>query len=140
MRNASLWSNLVFEKKKSNFPRIWFRDLRFRIWGLEIKHRKRTQLPVTRMFFLSLLSRNFDDQSSSNFHRFVISCICWDTPSLNLCLWQLPIVSTVFQGRKDRQTSGQQNIEKWAKHRYINDCVEQGLVNREKKKNKKENI
>ena len=29
------------------------------------------QLSVTRVFFLSLLSRNFDHQLSSNFHRFV---------------------------------------------------------------------
>ena len=24
--------------ERSNFPRIWFRDLRFRTWGLEINH------------------------------------------------------------------------------------------------------
>ena len=40
-----------------------------------------TPLHVTRVFFLPLLSRNFDDQLSSNVHRFVILCICWDTPS-----------------------------------------------------------
>ena len=56
-----------------------------------------TQLRVTRLFFLSLLSRKFDDRLSSNFHRFVILCICWDTPTVNkTSLWQLPIVSTVF--------------------------------------------
>ena len=53
---------------------------------------------MTRVFFLSLLSRNFDDQLSSNFHRFVILCICWDTPSEKTGLWQLPIVSSVFKG------------------------------------------
>ena len=34
------------------------------------------QVCVTRVSFLPLLSRNFDDQPSSNFHRFVILCIC----------------------------------------------------------------
>ena len=52
---------------------------------------------MTRVFFLPLLSRNFDNQLSSNFHRFVILCICWDTPSENTGLWQLPIVSSVFK-------------------------------------------
>ena len=33
---------------------------------------------------------------SSNFHRFVILCICWDTPS-EIGLWQLLIVSSVFK-------------------------------------------
>ena len=27
-------------RERSNFPQIWFWDLRFRIWGLEIKHLK----------------------------------------------------------------------------------------------------
>ena len=39
-----------------------------------------TQLRVTRVFFLPLLSHNFDYQLSSNFHRFVILCTCCDTP------------------------------------------------------------
>ena len=47
--------------------------------------------------FLTLISRNFDDQLSSNVHRFVILCICWDTPSEKTGLWQLPIVSSVFK-------------------------------------------
>ena len=58
---------------------------------------KRTQLRVTRVFFLSLLSRNFDDRLSSNFHRFVILCIYWDTPNVKASLWQIPIVSTAFK-------------------------------------------
>ena len=49
------------------------------------------------VFFLSLLSHNFDDRLSSNFHKFVILCICWDTPSEKTGLWQLPIVSSVFK-------------------------------------------
>ena len=52
---------------------------------------------VTRVFFLPLFSRNFDDRLSSNFHRFVILCICWDTPTVKTGLWQLPIVSSVSQ-------------------------------------------
>ena len=56
---------------------------------------KHTNFP-TRVFFLSSFSRNSDDQLSSNFHRLVILCICWGTPSEKTCLWQLPIVSSVF--------------------------------------------
>ena len=33
---------------------------------------------MTRVIFLLLLFRNFEDQLSSKFHRFVILCICWD--------------------------------------------------------------
>ena len=54
-----------------------------------------TQLCVTRLFFLSLLSRNFDDQLSSYFHRCVNLCICWDTLSEKTGLWQLPTMSSV---------------------------------------------
>ena len=36
-------------RERSNFPRIWFWDLRFRIWGLQIKHKHK--LRVTRVFF-----------------------------------------------------------------------------------------
>ena len=57
---------------------------------------KRTQLRVTRVFFLPLLSRKFDDRLSSNFQRFVILCLCWETPTVKASLWQLPIVSTTF--------------------------------------------
>ena len=39
-------------------------------------------------FYLSILSRNFNVQLSSSFHRFVILCICWDTPSARTGLWQ----------------------------------------------------
>ena len=35
-----------------------------------------SQLRVTRVFFLPLLFRNFDDQLSANFHMFVTLCIC----------------------------------------------------------------
>ena len=74
-------------RERSNFP--W-------IWGLEIKHQKAHNFVWQGCFFLSLISRNFDDRLSSNFHRFVILCICWDTPTVEASLWQLPIVSTAF--------------------------------------------
>ena len=65
---------------------FWFQDLRIRFWGLKIKHLRAHN-------FISLLFRNFDDQLSSNFHRFIIFCICWDTPRGKTGLWQLPILS-----------------------------------------------
>ena len=34
---------------------------------------------------------------SSNFHRFIIWCTCWDTLSEETGLWQLPNVSSVFK-------------------------------------------
>ena len=61
----------MWETAPSEVTLVWFRDLRIRFWGLEIKHLKSTQLRVTRVFFLSLLSRNFDDQLSSNYHRLL---------------------------------------------------------------------
>ena len=44
----------------------------------------------------SLLSPNFDDQLSSNVHKFVFLCKCWDTPNEKTGLWQLPIASSAF--------------------------------------------
>ena len=52
------------------------------------RHLKAHNLCAKGIFFLPLLFCNFDDQLSSNFHRFVILCICWDTPSDNLTIWQ----------------------------------------------------
>ena len=88
VRNGSLWSNVVFEKQAI------FHELDFETSDLELRSRNQAsasaQLYVTRVFFLSLLSRNFNDRLSSNFHRFVILCICWDTPNVKTSLWQLP--------------------------------------------------
>ena len=57
-----------------------------------------SQLCVTGVFFLwiviSQLWRPIIE--SSNFHRFVILCICWDTHSEKTGLWQLPNLSSVF--------------------------------------------
>ena len=83
-------------REKSNIPWIWFQDVRFRTWGLEINHLNAHNFVWQGWFFCLLLSRKFDDRLSSNFHRFVILCICWDTPTVKASLWQLPIVSTAF--------------------------------------------
>ena len=80
MRNGSLWSDIVFEKD------VIFYEFDF---------------DVTRVCFLPLVSRNFDD---SSFHRLVILCICWDTPTAKSSLWQLPIVSTAFKYVNKMQT------------------------------------
>ena len=84
MRNGSLWSNVVFDKE------VIFH-------GFDFENSELEQLRVTRLLFLSLLSRNFDDQLSSISHRFVILCICWDTLSEKTGLWHLPTVSTAFK-------------------------------------------
>ena len=34
-------------------------------------------------FFRSLFTRKFDEQLSPNVYRFIIVCICWDTPCEN---------------------------------------------------------
>ena len=86
-------------RERSYFPGIWFRDLRFRTWGREINHLNAHNSVWKGCFLLSLLSRTFDDRLSSNFHRLVILCICWDTPSEKTGLWQVPIVSSVFKFR-----------------------------------------
>ena len=57
-----------------------------------------------RVFFLPLLSRNFDDQSSSNFHKFVILCKWWDTPSEKTGLWLPNVPSVVEFKRTERVT------------------------------------
>ena len=92
VRNGSLWSAIFFEKE------VIFHEFDIETSDLELEVskssvRKHTTLCDKDVFFLSLLSRNFDDWLSSNFHRFVILCICWDTPSEKTGLWQLPIVS-----------------------------------------------
>ena len=73
VRISSLWSGVVFEKE------VIFHEFDFEtldIWGIEIKHLKAHNFVWQWVFILSLLSRNFDDQLSSNFHRFVIKFLC----------------------------------------------------------------
>ena len=59
-------------QERGDFPRIWFRDLWFRNWGLKINHLhvNAHNFVWQGCFFLSFLSHNFDDWLSSNFHRF----------------------------------------------------------------------
>ena len=74
-------------RERSNFPRIWIRDPRIRIWGLEIKHLiESKQLRVTRVFFLSLLSRNFDDRLKLN-----LSQVCYFMHMLRYTKWEYSI-------------------------------------------------
>jgi len=94
VRNGSLCHSF---RERSYFPRIWFWDFKFRTGGLEINHLNAHRTSWQACFFLSLLSRDFDDRLSSNFHRFVILCIRWDTPTVKASLWQLPIVSSAFK-------------------------------------------
>ena len=93
---STLWekapSEVTLFSRKKLFPRVWFWDLRNRFWGPEIKHLEAHNF----VFFLLKLSRNFSYQLNSNFHRFVILCICWDALTDKTSLWQLPIVSSVF--------------------------------------------
>ena len=82
------WSS----SKRSNLPQIWFWYLRFRIWGLEIKHQK---------------SHNFVWQGCFFFHYYLATSMtdwvqiftgwlfCADVEKTGL--WQIPIVSTVFK-------------------------------------------
>ena len=57
-----------------------------------------TWICARRVLFLSLFFCIFDDQLlSQNVDEFVILCICWDTPSENTSLWQLPKVSSAFK-------------------------------------------
>ena len=101
MRNGSFWSDVAFEKEVS------FHKFDFYASDLEFEVTKSTIWTHTTLcdqghrfsFFLLLLSRNFDDKSSSNFHRSVIFCIIgWDIPSdWRLVFDNEPIVSTVFK-------------------------------------------
>ena len=96
MRNGSLSSNVVFEKE------VIFHEFDFEASELDFDVSKSSIWKHTTLcdrlgvFFLSLISRNLDGQLSSNFHRFVILCICWDTTSVKPGIWQLPKVSSAF--------------------------------------------
>ena len=85
-------------RERSYFPRIWFWDLRFRIWGFEIKHLKAHNIVWQGCFFfhyyLAISMTNWAQMFTQFF--FFFSCTCWDTPSEKTGLWQLPIVSIVF--------------------------------------------
>ena len=93
---ASFWSDIVFEKE------VIFLEFDFETSELVFEVLKSSICKAHKFvwrgcFFLPLLSHNFNDQLSSNFHRFVILCICWDTASEKTGLWQLPIVASGFK-------------------------------------------
>ena len=62
MRNDFIRSNVVFEKE------VIFHEFDFETSELDFEVSKLSDKGV----FLSLLSHNFGDQLSSNFHRFII--------------------------------------------------------------------
>ena len=95
MRNSSLWSSVCC-RERSNFPRIWFRDLRFRVWGLEIEHPKAHNLVwpwcdkgVFSFINISQLRRPKELKFSQVFY-------CMHTPSEKTGLWQSPIVQCLW--------------------------------------------
>ena len=74
VRNDSLWiwSNVVFEKVVISHENIWFDfETSAEVWKSSI-WTESTQLRTNRVFSLPLFSHNFEDQLSSNFHRFVL--------------------------------------------------------------------
>ena len=100
MRNGSLWSTAFFETE------VIFHEFDFETSDLEFEVSKSSILNAHNFvrqgcFYLSLLSHNFDDRLSTHFHRFVTLCICWETPSENTGLRQLPIVSNAFKRKLD---------------------------------------
>ena len=88
VRNGSLWSN---------FQQIWFRDLKFRIWGLEIKHLKAHNFVWPGIFFFHCYLATSMTNRAQVFTDLLFLCICWNTPTVKASLWQLPIVSTAFK-------------------------------------------
>ena len=78
------------------------RDADSNNWKLQLKPfhyaSESTHISLCNMcVFLLLFFCKLGDQLSPNFHRFVILCECWDTPSKNTGLWQLPNVSSGFK-------------------------------------------
>ena len=93
MRNWSLWSDVVFWER-SNFPRIWFQDLKFRIWSLEINHQK-----VNLVWQRCFVFHYYLATSTTNWALMFTGLLFYayvETQSEKTGLWQLPIVSSVF--------------------------------------------
>ena len=90
MRYGSLWSGVVFKKE------VIFREFDFETL-LEFEVSKSSIWKHTKeYFFLSILSRNFDDQLSSNFHRFAIFFRCLDTQKYEDWSLTLKVISILF--------------------------------------------
>ena len=84
-------------RARSNFPRIWFRDLKIILWGPEIKHLKTHNFLWQGCFFFHYYIATSTINWVQIFTGYFCLCICWDTPSEETSLWQLPIVSTAFK-------------------------------------------
>ena len=99
--NKTLWETVRFPLMKQSFretiksPRIWFRDLRIGTRGLEMYHLNAHNFVVTRVFFLSLSPRNFDDQielkKSPVCYFWMLRYPKWEDWSLTI------LVSSVFK-------------------------------------------
>ena len=87
---SSFWSNLSFWER-GNFSLKHLNTVGLKPFLGTWKHNNLCK----RVFFISLFSRNLK-QLTSKFHRFVILCICWDTPKLEYNLWNLPNMSSAF--------------------------------------------
>ena len=70
---------------------------RFRTWGLEINHLN-THNFVWQGCFSFIIISQVGWPIELKFYRFVILCICWDTPTVKASHWHLPIVSSAFKG------------------------------------------
>ena len=86
--------------ERSNFPRIWFRDLRFRIRRLEIKHLKAHNFVWQGCFSFIIISQLWRPTELKFSQVCYFIHICWDTPSEKTGLWQLTIVSRVFKTKQ----------------------------------------
>ena len=87
-----------FEKEVNSHLHIWiwFCDLKIRFWGLEIKHRKAHNL-CNKCAFSSIILSQLRRPIEPDFSQVsYFMHICWDTSSEKTGLWQLPIVSSVF--------------------------------------------
>ena len=97
MRNSSLWSIEVFEKEVISQQNSWITFETSRVRSRN-QASESTQVCGTGVFFLSLFSPNFNDQLSSNFHRFVYLCMLrytkWEDWSLTIFYQKCPSSAT----------------------------------------------
>ena len=89
--NWSLWSNLVL-RKRYVLTQI-LKDFRPEAFYLASESKQ----SATKVFFFHYSLATSKDQLGPHFHRFIISCTWWDTPSENTDLWQ--ITKGVFNNR-----------------------------------------
>ena len=99
VRNGTLWSDIVF-KKEVICTWIWFQDLGFRIWSLEINHLNAHNFVWQGLFFFHYyLAPSMTDWAQILSSRFVILCIMLRS-SEKSGLWQFPVVSCDFKDSK----------------------------------------